>query len=990
LLRATLAFPPGERSSLDWSRTLEIFMEKVQSFGGRVEEVSPTGIVAAFGLEPVEDAPRRAVHVAMAIQKAAERVRPDGAEKLAVKIGIHVGQFLVGQVSGALEIDLDTKREAWTTLEALVDRAELDAILVSAAAAPFIERRFDLAQVGTSERAPEPAYRLVGHERTGFGGRVTRFVGRADELQLLRSRLASAMRGHGQVVGIVGEAGIGKSRLLLEFRQSLVGEPVIYREGRCLSYGSGIPYLPVLEMLRSNFRLSETDTPEAMAEKVRWSLDTIGIDAEAAAPYLLHLLGVKEGTERLAELSPETIQARTFESLRQMSLKGSRQRPLIMAVEDLHWIDSASEEYFASLVGSLAGTPILLLFTYRPGYRPSWIEKSNATQIALQPLSPEESLTVLQSALPAEQIPDPLAQLILAKAEGNPFFLEELARTLGEQGDLRATFAVPDTIQGVLLARIDRLPAEPKQLLQTASVLGREFSQRLLGALLEGPGALAPQLRELMRQEFLYERSGAEEPVYVFKHALTQEVVYESLLSPSRQALHAAAGRALEALYAGRLEEVYDSLAYHYSKTEEAAKAVEYLTRFARKTARNHAHVESVMALQEALAHVERLPEEARDRLLLDLVLRQVQSLNFLGRNQESLDLLIQQQERVKRRQDPSQAAPYYFSLGLNYSLLGDQWRAVQSLKRALQEAQRGGDERTMGRAHALLTLENCWSGHVLEGIEHGRQAVALLERTQQRYWLALTHFYVAITYYLIGEVEPALEAAARAQAIGEAIAHPVIQSNAASITGLIYALAGERAAGIEACQRGLELSPDPLTTATALGFLGYAYLEKGDADQAIPLLEQAAKQKAQFRYQQSWFTTLLGEAFLLSGQIVKARDLVLRGLELTRDVEYRYGVGWAQRTLGRIAQARGTFSEAETHFQEALQTFALIQSRFEVARTRLDLAKLAHAQGNHQAAATHLKETYHAFKALRVPRRVEHTRQLAGELGVSLSEEPA
>src|SRR5205823_3886704 len=278
----------------------------------------------------------------------------------------------------------------------------------------------------------------------------------------------------------------------------------------------------------------------------------------------------------------------------------SQRQPLILAVEDLHWIDQTSEACFASLVESLAGAPILLLCTYRPGYRPPWLEKSYATQIALRRLTPLDSLAVVHAVL-QRVLPDPLSQVILAKAEGNPFFLEELTRAVVEHGDLRSLQVVPDTIQGVLAARIDRLPEEPKRLLQTASVLGREFSPRLLGMLWDTPDVLEAYLEELKRLEFLYERTEAIEPVYVFKHVLTQEVAYDSLLISRRQALHAAAGRALESLYADRLEEVYDRLAYHYARTTESAKAIEYLTRFAEKAARGYAHVEAVTALQEAL-----------------------------------------------------------------------------------------------------------------------------------------------------------------------------------------------------------------------------------------------------------------------------------------------------------------------------------------------------------------------------------------------------
>jgi transcriptional regulator with AAA-type ATPase domain/tetratricopeptide (TPR) repeat protein len=988
LLRALWEPPRAEGSPLDSSRLIELLVEKVQSFGGRVEELSPTGILAVFGLEPVEDAPSRAAHAGMAILKAAARARREPRDAGALRLALHVGQFLVGQAAAAAQIDLDAKRQAGAVLETLVAAAEPGTIRVSDAATSLLERRFDLVPAGAREAGVPEIHRLAGLRPTGFGarGRVARFVGRRQELELLRSRLASAMRGHGQVVGIAGEAGIGKSRLLFEFRQSLRGEPVTYLEGRSVSYGSAIPYLPVLEMLRSGCRLTEADTPEAIAEKVRVSLATIGMDPSESAPYLLQLLGIKEGTDALAVLSPEAIKARTFDTLRQMSLRGSRRRPLVVAVEDLHWLDTASEAYFASLVESLPGAPILFLSTYRPGYRPPWMERSYATQMALEPLSPEESLSVVRSILETEQVPPPLAEAILAKAEGNPFFLEELALAVRELGELRPTLAVPDTVQEVLLARIHRLADEPKRLLQTASVLGRAVSLRLLGAIWQGPGELEPHLQELKRLEFLHEQIGAEEPVYLFRHPLTQEVASASLPDGSRQALHEAAGRALEALYADRLEEVYDRLAYHYSKTAAARKAAEYLTYLADKAARVYAHEEAVTALGDALAHVERLPADEQDRRLLDLSLRLAHSLSFLGRFQETLDLLLRQQERLERLREPALSSPYSFWLAHTYSYLGDQERAATSAQRALDEAALCGDEATMGKVHFVLAQESYWAGEPREGIEHARRAVELLERAGERWWLGLAHWVVGINHVIVGEFGPALAAEARALAIGEALGDPRLQSYAAWSAGWVHALRGEWEAGIEACRRGLERSPDPVNTAVVRGHLGYAYLEKGDVAEAIALLEESVEQLRGFGFRRllGRFLTFLGEAYLQGGQLTRARELVSQGVEITRDARYWYGLGWAQLALGRVAQAGGDLSEAEAHVTAALETLRSIQARFLMGWAYLTLAELSRTR-DRDAAAAHLREAHQLFRALGVPRYLERTRELAGELGLSL-----
>ncbi|MGH7266046.1 MAG: ATP-binding protein, partial [Candidatus Rokuibacteriota bacterium] len=746
LLRASLAVPPADADTPDVNRALEALVEKVQSFGGRVEELGRTALVAIFGLEPVEDAPRRAAHAAMTIQKMGERVRRANPDRPAVTVALHTGQFTVGLAGSVAQIDLDAKREGWAVLAALTAAAEADSVLLSGATAALIERRFEVTPVGAVAGVPGIAHRLAGLERPTEARRLVPFVGRRGDLDLLQSRLASAMHGHGQVVGIAGETGIGKSRLLLEFRQSLAGRPVTYLEGHCYSYGMTTPYLPLLRMLRQNCRIAEADAPAVIVEKVRRAVAAVRMDPDEAAAYLLHLLGMKEGTERLQGLSPEAVKARMFEVMWQLSLQGSRGRPIVFAVEDVHWIDSASRAYLDSLVESLAGAAIMLVATYRPGYRPQWMEKSYATQIALQPLGPDESLSVVRAILKRDDVPEAFAQAVLAKAEGNPFFLEELARALADQGGA-APVAVPDTIQDVLLARIEGLAEPPRQLLRTAAILGREVSLRLLRQTWSGVDAVEPLLRELVRLEFLYDRPAGDEPVYVFKHVLTRDVARESLPAARRQALHAAAGQAYERLYGDRLDEVCDSLAYHFTKGKIADKAVLYLSRLADKAARSHAHVEAVTALREALGQLERLPLAERVERGLALILRQAHSLSFLGRFPETLDLLQQEDAARRVAPDPATAGPYHFWLGHTYSYLGDHARATESAQRAFEVAARAGDEATMGKACVVLAQENYWGGQPLHGIARGRRAVELLIRADERWWLGLAHWIVGINY---------------------------------------------------------------------------------------------------------------------------------------------------------------------------------------------------------------------------------------------------
>jgi len=966
-----------------------IFVEKIQNLGGRVQEISRTGVVAAFGLEqPIEDAPVHAAHAALAIQKAFDRARRGEGHESKTRSVLHVGQFLVGQVGGGVQIDVAAKREALTDLEALEAAAEPDTITVSGAAEPFLTRRFDLVPLQAVVGSSGMAYRLTGRGATHprVARRTGPFMGSRQYVDLLRTLLASVSSGRGQFVGIVGEAGIGKSRLLLEFRRSLVGMRVTDLEGRCFSYGTAVPYLPLIEMLRKEFGINATHGPATIAERVRAGLEMLEMAPAEWMPFFLQLLGIRDEDDRLATLSPEAIKARTVEGIRQMLVRGSRRRPLLIVLEDLHWIDRTSEECVAALVEELSGSPILFVATYRPGYRPAWMARSYATQFAIQPLSSDDSLSVVRTVLQVDQVPEPLVRQILDKAEGNPFFLEELSRAVGEHGS--PTLTIPDTIQEVLLTRIRRLPEPTKEILQTASVLGREVSRDLLATIWDQPGiALEPHLTDLMRLEFLYQQTESVEPAYVFKHALTQEVAYESLAAPRRQALHAAAGAALERRHAGHLEDAYEQLAYHFARTDQAERAAHYLVRFARKATALYAHQEAVRALREARAHVQKLPAADRARRRLEIVLWEATSLFPLGRIQEVLELLLPERDALEGLKDPTLAGDYHFMLGRAYSFLADHQRATEHGQRAIEEADRSGNDALRGKAYCLLAQDAPVSGRALEGIEDGQRAVALLRQTRELWWLSNAYWVVALNHAQIGEFHLGLEAIGQAHQIAEATGDPRQRTLVAWGAGILHAVIGDVDRGVEECRRALDLAPDPLNRAIAGGWLGFALIQKGDPDRAIPLLEDSVRQFAQWRYRvlEGWFGAFLAEAFREKGQLDSGLEFARRALQIATDAGIDVVSGWARSSLGRIAQVRGALTEAEDWFNQALESFNAMGSRYEMACTDLDLGLVHHARGHEQQAGFHLARARQVFTALAVPHHVRRTEETATRLGVVL-----
>jgi predicted ATPase len=521
----------------------------------------------------------------------------------------------------------------------LQQQAAPGTILLSAATYALVHAEVRAAPGGTrtsdGPSPPAPLYvlqGLVGRHAgvAGRGPRVQRpFVGRTQELALLHARLAQAVGGQGQVIGMVGEPGMGKSRLLAEWRQQLHAHGVAYLEGHCLSYGSTTPYLPVLDLLRGHCGITPADGVDAITAKVCGRLQALGLAPDTGAPSLLHLLGVEAATAQVAGIDPETLKAHTFATLRQLWLQSSQQHPLILAVEDLHWSDPTSEEWFASLVEGLPGAALLVLGTYRPGYRPAWLEKSYATQLTVPPLSAPDSVQVIQTVLQQETVPPPLVKALLAKAQGNPFFLEELARTLMEQdaGQGEPTgqspgprpaltdLQLPPTVQAVLAARIDRLPPDEKRLLQTAAVIGKDVPFSLLQALAEFPEAtLRVGLAHVQAAEFLYETNLFPELEYTFKHALTHEVAYGGLLHERRRALHARIVEVMEQCYAERLVEQVEQVAHHAVRGEVWSKAVSYCQQAGTRAYDRAAFREAVAAFEQALQALAHLPEDGDTR----------------------------------------------------------------------------------------------------------------------------------------------------------------------------------------------------------------------------------------------------------------------------------------------------------------------------------------------------------------------------------------
>jgi class 3 adenylate cyclase/tetratricopeptide (TPR) repeat protein len=977
----------------------ELALAEVHRYGGTIDKFLGDGFMALFGV-PVayEDHARRAVLAALGVRRrlTEETLGPDpDGRPLRTRMGLNTGPVVVASVGDGVASDFTAIGDTINVASRLEALAHPGDIVISDSTGRLVSGYVRTEPLGeltlAGKRSPIRGHRVVGigSRRSRVEGRPPgRFVGRDRQLAALHELLAEARAHRGQVVGVVGEPGMGKTRLVREFRRSLVEDRPTILEGRCLSYGAAIPWVPVIDIVRADCRITEADRPAEAAGKVRRSLARLGIDATEAALAILHMLGMQEGTAALAHLSPEAIRARTLGTLLQMSLNGSRRRTLVFVVEDLHWIDRVSEDFFATLVDNLQGAAILLLCTYRPGYAAPWMQRSSATQLSLPRLGPTDALTVVSGVLETDEIVTPLTEALVARAEGNPFFLEELARTWrdGDAIDEGAT-SVPGTIQDVLAARVDRLPDEPRRVLQTASVLGREFSLHLLRAVWDGSAQLEPQLEELVRLEFVHEVVDGEETRYVFKHALTQDVAYDGLLTTRREALHERAGEALERMNADRIDAVLDRLAHHYSRTRRSDRAVEYLDRFADRAVRTYAHSEATKALREALVHVERLETPDRDRRTVDLVMRLVNSLYFLGRFGESLDLLLQQRARVERIADPCVSGPFHMWLGHTYTHAGDSEGAARAVARAMAEAEGVGDLGTVGKAEYVLSREGFWLGALADGAEHGRRAVAALREIGDWWWLAHSHCWTALNLCNLGRFAEALSEVAEAQRIGAERADPRIHSYSLWNRCWFLATRGDWEEAIAAGTESLQTSPDSLNSSYSMGWLGFAYREKGDFDEAARYLSRSIELLTEFRYSRlvAWFKGWLAEAMLWRGRVDDALETADQALRIARELRYPWGIALARRALGRIALKRGAMQEAEGHLGASLAALEDMDARFDAACVLLSLSESAAGQRDAARAEARLHDAVARFRELDTPRYAERALAVAVELGVRL-----
>jgi class 3 adenylate cyclase/tetratricopeptide (TPR) repeat protein len=979
-------------------RALRLMAEAVHRDEGTVNQFLGDGLMALFGAPlALEDHAVRAVRAALAIQEtlggySAQLAEEHGVE-LRLRLGLNTGPVVVGRIGDDLRMDYTAIGDTTHVAARLQALAEPGTILISEATHRQVEgyiRSEPMGPVHVRNRSePVSVFRVTGRrparsrlEASAERG-LTQLVGRQRELVVLHECLTRARAGRGQVVTVTGEPGAGKSRLLFEFRKALDERQVTWLEGHCEASAQATPYLPIRHVLQAEFDLEDGDNPLQVQEKLRHGV--VGLDPalEGTLPFLRELFDAPGGDEALKHLEPQIKRRRTFEAVLAVTMAVSRRRPLVVMVEDLHWMDQTSEDYLAFLVDSMAGIPLLLLTTHRPGYSVRWADKSYYSRIGLDLLTEHEAESMAATLIGAREVPSDVLRVIWDKAEGNPLFVEEIATSLLERGivgrgtDVRwargAVVDIPPTIQDIIRARIDRLGEPVKRTVQNAAVIGREFGLRLLTRISEAAPDVEHSVDTLKRLEFIHETRFFPELEFIFKHAVTKDVTYDSLLVQRRKEVHGAIGRAIEELYADRLDEHAALLAYHYARSDHADKALTYAVLAGDRAARMYANTEAKTFYEEALAITRRrAASPAADRAHVDAILK----LAAVGMTRQDIerDLANLEQARAltERLGDEGRLAQVLYWRGRLQYVSGDSAGALACATESLAIADRLADDglaappvNLMGRIYALRA-EFPKSGQLLErSVEQMRR---LGNKSEESTAAGLAGWVLGWT----GEFARAVPYADQGIRLAQEIQNPFAEAAALLYRGLIHDARGawpEAIADFARARTVAERVGDRFRAYLAEFSEGQAHTMAGDPARGRTLLEESLTRAQQIgtKFFLAGLKTALANCLIALGELDAVPTLCREAIQIAQETGDRFFGALAHRTLAEAlcALTPPDLAGAERALEEAIRIQEEIGARPELARSSLSYARLLDRLGRTEDAVEYRTRAVAMFREM-------------------------
>jgi len=995
----------------------ELLIHKVHEYDGTVNEMTGDGILALFGAPiALEDAPQRAIRSAVAIHREMAKFSDkskderEGIPPLKMRIGIHTGPVVVGTLGNNLRVEFKAVGDTVNLASRIEGLAESGATYVTEDTFKLTEGLFRFEALGEKKikgkEEPIQIYQAIApsSRRTRFDVSAERgltpFIGRERELELLLDGFDRCRGGRGQAFSIMSEAGVGKSRLLYEFRKAVTSEDVMFLEGRCLSYSRGVAYHPFIDILKANFDIRETDVDAEIRGKVIRGLKILKLDEASTLPYFLELLSVKDSGIDKIPMSPEARKDRIIEAFKLITLKGSEIRPLILAYEDLHWADKGTEEVLRYVLEGIPRARVLMLFTYRPEFVHTWGGKSYHNQVNLNRLSNRESLTMVSNLLNTEEIDTDLEELILEKTEGIPFFIEEFVRSLNdfkiiERDGNKCRLAkniedvtIPSTIQDLIMARVDSLPEGAKQVLQAGSVIEREFSYGLIKRVTSLPEQdLLPRLSALKDSELLYERGIYPESTLIFKNTLTREVVYDSILSRKKKNLHEEIGKAVEEVYAARIEEQYELLAHHYGLAENWEKAAHF-GRLAAEKARKLTHFQQAATLYEqATEWLVKLPEnKMRQESLVDLRLEICQSDIGLGQFEKAVEVGLQAETTAEVLNDRARLGMAYLGICTAYVYQGNFKKTEQYALKAIDNLEGTDEEHTLALAEALLGV--CYFGQGLwrKSEPHISKAVGAYERLNKKTEYVIAWNGVAYTvgcgqlgYNLgvMGRITEAKEFFEKGYAPEqEQVSNLQTKMVYCSWHGLFISLIGENHFGAAARMDQMvdlaERSDSPFMILVFSVAKANVLLGMGDFESALSISQKTLKLVKEKSIRTGHVTNLYYNLVLLelaSGDNESAKQHCEEGRTLAEASPHWWGPRFDfLKGLLIMAEASPDYIRAEACFEKSIQGEEEVGAVLPAAQTRFYLAQALAGKGEVEPSRSLLAELSGRFQTWGIP----------------------
>ena len=988
--------PEEARKLLD--PVLERMMDAVHRYEGTVNQVMGDGIMALFGAPLAhEDHAVRACYAALRMQEAVKKYADDVFRShgvtVRIRVGLNSGEVVVRAIGSDLHMDYTAVGQTTHLAARMEQLADPGTILLPPATLQLVEGYVEVKGRGAVPikglAEPVEVYELVGagsvrsRLQVAVARGLTRFVGRDPEMEQLRLAVERAGGGHGQVVAVVGEPGVGKSRLFLEFTHSHRTQGWLVLESRSVSYGKATSYLPVVDLLKAYFQIEARDEPRRMREKVTGKLLSLDEALRPALPAFLALLDLPVEDAMWQVLDPPQRRQRTLDAVKRLLLRESQVQPLLVVFEDLHWIDSETQAFLDSVVDSVPTAQLLLLVNYRPEYQHGWGGKTYYTQLRVDPLPPETAVALLASLLGGDPALQPLTRLLIERTEGNPFFLEESVRGLVETGTLLgkrgvyqlvttlANIQVPATVQAVVATRMDRLPPREKSLLQTAAVIGKDVPFVLLREIVDfSEEVLRHDLTRLQAAEFLYETSCFPEIEYTFKHALTHEVAYGGLLREKRRTLHARIVDAIEGLTGERVAEHAESLARHAVKGEVWDKAVEFLCQAGAKAYARVALQESVERYEEALELLPRLPASPENvQRAIDVRLRLYRPLATLGRHTRVIELLGEAEQLACQLDDKPRLGRISINLSGCSQMSGRFHDGIRYARQALSIAETLNDDRLRLWAAHSLGISHYALGETHAAIElltplvDGPGAV-LAKRlpTILGSVYTMSCSWLTTCFALRGEYGRAVEYAECAVQDADASEAPQAQACAYLYRAIPLVMKGEFAKALAWLDRAIRLSEEKgLLYWFSVGSIlsGWALSWVGRPDEGLPSLQRGMtlQEGMGTQFVTSGFYVMWALGLLGGGKMAEAKHAAERALDLAIASGERGNATWALLAQADITAAEDPpdFERASILYERAKALAEELDMRPFQAHCHLGLGKLYRCTGRHEQAHEHL-----------------------------------